>query len=159
AAAARTAHTGGGFASGPGEFLRLDDFHADSLEIRDREAAARPVGAGQNSTVGRYTDSRAPAGRAREGFEPEYAGQKWLRRGNQAGGGRQTTETVPELLVCEREAVRPRWLIDVDAQVCAKAGGHVGERRQSEVVDAHHHGRHRDRHPQASAAFQGRDDG
>src|SRR5215510_1376635 len=64
AAAARTAHTGGGFASGRGEFLRLDDFHADSLEIRDREAAARPVGAGQNSTVGRYTDSRAPAARA-----------------------------------------------------------------------------------------------
>src|SRR5262245_4224833 len=83
-AAARTPRAGRGHASRCGEFLRLDDVHADLLEIGDRQMAAWPVCTRHDSTVRRDADRRPPAARTLEVIEAKHSSNDGLRRRNKA---------------------------------------------------------------------------
>jgi len=58
--------------------------------------------------------------RTREVIEPEHTASTGSVVAIRRVAAARAAETVPELLVGEREAVRPRWLVDVDAQVRAE---------------------------------------
>src|SRR5262245_29151693 len=83
-AATWTARAGRGPAARRRELLRLHDVRADSLQISDRETAARPVCTRHDSTVWRDANGGPAAARAREVTEPEHAGQDRPRRRDQA---------------------------------------------------------------------------